>query len=104
MLNGIRLNKEAPLKEAVSVFTSDVKLLFKSIDKVKKHKSMILRRQLKTLKLPKNASLLMLTKASFLIDRKQAKAEALLSIISYTLKIPIEEVAKLLLKIDTKVG
>ena len=58
------------------------------MNRAREQEAFILHHQLKILKLPENASLMMLMKASFGIDRKQAKKEALLSIIEHILKSP----------------
>ena len=90
-MNGIWFNKSAPLDEAVSAFVGKANSMGNLIVNVNEHKVLILRHQLKVLQLPENASLLELTKASFHINRKQAKKEALLSIVEHALQAPIEK-------------
>jgi hypothetical protein len=88
MMNGIRFKKSAPLPEAASLFSSELKSMGKLMNRAHEHGALILRHQLKILKLPEDASLITFLKASFSIDRKQAKKDALLSIIEYILKNP----------------
>ena len=88
LMNGIRFNKSAPLHEAASLFSSKFKSIGELMDRARAHRGLILRHQLKTLKLPEDTSLMMLTKATFSVERKWAKKEALLSLIAYILQKP----------------
>jgi len=87
-MNGIRFKKSAPLPEAASLFSSELKSMGELMNRAHEHGALILRHQLKILKLPEDASLITFLKASFRIDRKQAKKDGLLSIIEYILKTP----------------
>jgi len=88
MMNGIRFKKCAPLQEAASLFSSEFKSMDELMNRAHEHGALILRHQLKILKLPEDASLMMFQKATFSIDRKQAKKDALLSLIAHILKSP----------------
>ena len=88
MMNGIGFSKSAPLIEAASLFSSELKSTSDLMDRAREHRALILRHQLKILKLPENANLLMLTKASLGANRKWDKKYALLSLIAHILKIP----------------
>jgi hypothetical protein len=87
-LNGKWFNKAPPLYEPASLFSSESKSIRELMDRAQEHQALILRHQLKIFKLPEDASLMMLMKASFSIDRKKAKKQALLSIIEHILKTP----------------
>jgi len=88
MMNGVRFKKSAPLLEAANLFSSELKSMGELMNRAHEHGALILRHQLKILKLPEDASLITFLKASFIIDRKQAKKDGLLSIIEYILKNP----------------
>jgi hypothetical protein len=88
MMNGIRFKKSAPLPEAASLFSSELKSMGELINRAHEHGALILRHQLKILKLPEDASLITFLKASFSIDRRQAKKDALLSLIGHILHDP----------------
>lgn len=89
--NGIWFHKTAPFKDVVNDFTSQTYLECNLIERLAKHRVIILRRQLKLLNLPENASLLELSKAVIGKDWKQVKEEAQLDTYKYMLAMPVEK-------------
>ena len=88
--NDISFHKTIPFKEGVHA-TSQTYLMSNLIERLAKHRVIILRRQLKLLKLSENASLLELSKAVIGKDWKQVKEEAQLDTYKYMLAMPIEK-------------
>ena len=90
-MNGIWFHKTAPFKDVVNDFNSQTDSESNLIERLDKHRAIILRRQLKLLKLPENASLLELSKAVIGKDWKQVKEEAQLDTYKYMLAMPFEK-------------
>ncbi len=89
--NGIWFHKTAPFKEVVNALTNQSDLESNLIERLAKHRVIILRRQLKLLKLPENASLLELSKAVVGKNWKQVKEDAQLDTYKYMLAMPFEK-------------
>ena len=88
IMNGIGFKKSAPLQEATSLFSNELKSMGELMGRAHEHGALVLRHQLKILKLPEDPNLMNLTRASLDANRKWDKKDALLSLISHILKSP----------------